>query len=173
MSKVSRRDFLRKGGGGVAIAGAALATGGLASTREAQASATNATLDYPETVVTRSRDLEPGDSVTFSYPDSSSPCILIKLDGPVRGGVGPGSDIVAYSMLCTHMGCPVTYDAETRNFRCPCHYSVFDADKEGQMVAGQATENLPRITLGYNDTDDSISATGVVGLIYGRQANTL
>lgn len=172
MSKVSRRDFLKKGGGGAAIAGAALATGGLAGAKEAVAS-TNATLDYPETKVGRAKGLKPGDTVSFAYPDPASPCLLIRLDKPVLGGVGPGSDIVAYSTQCTHMGCPVAFDPATRNFKCPCHYSVFDAEKEGQMVTGQATENLPRIILSYNEEDDSISAVGVDGLIYGRQANIL
>ena len=61
------------------------------------------------------------------------------------GGVGPNRDIVAYSMLCTHMGCPVSYDAGTSaSFKCPCHFSMFDAELGGQMICGQATENLPR-----------------------------
>ena len=32
-------------------------------------------------------------------------------------------------------------------FKCPCHFSVFDAEMHGQMICGQATENLPRIQL--------------------------
>ena len=32
-------------------------------------------------------------------------------------------------------------------FKCPCHFSMFDAEKGGQMICGQATENLPRIVL--------------------------
>lgn len=173
MSKVSRRGFLRSSGGGAVVAGATLASAALVQSPAVQASSTNATLDYPETALGRAKDLKPGKGVTFTYPDPSSPCLLVKLDTPVKGGVGPNRDIVAYSLLCTHMGCPVVFDPSTRNFRCPCHFSVFDADKQGQMVAGQATENLPRITLRHDSEDDTITATGVEGLIYGRQANTL
>lgn len=71
------------------------------------------------------------------------------------------------------MGCPVAYDASARTFKCPCHFSVFDPEKSGQMVIGQATENLPTIALEYNAKDGSIRAVAVEGLIYGRQANLL
>jgi arsenite oxidase small subunit len=109
----------------------------------------------------------------FTYPDASSPCIAIKLGTKVEGGVGPDGDIVAYSVLCTHMGCPVSYDATQRTFKCPCHYSTFDAENRGQMVCGQATENLPRILLRYEKTSDSVRAVGVDGLIYGRVTNVI
>jgi len=41
------------------------------------------------------------------------------------------------------------------------------------MVTGQATENLPRILLSYNKDSGEITAVGVDGLIFGRQANVL
>jgi arsenite oxidase small subunit len=40
-------------------------------------------------------------------------------------------------------------------------------------VCGQATEDLPRIKLQYDAKTDTVMATGVDGLIYGRQANVL
>lgn len=49
---------------------------------------------------------------------------------------------------------------------------MFDAEKGGQMICGQATENLPRIVLEYNDKTDTVTAVAVDGLIYGRQAHT-
>ena len=112
-------------------------------------------------------------AVSFSYPDASSPCVAIRMGSPVPGGVGPNQDIVAFSQMCTHMGCPVAYDGGTRTFKCGCHYSIFDPENGGQMVCGQATEDLPRIQLSYDDKSDTVSAIGVDGLIYGRQANVL
>ncbi len=41
------------------------------------------------------------------------------------------------------------------------------------MICGQATENLPRIVLDYDAQDGAVTAIGVDGLIYGRQANVL
>mgnify|MGYP002336272755 CR=1 FL=1 len=87
--------------------------------------------------------------------------------------MGPDKDIVAYSTLCTHMGCPVSYDAQARTFKCPCHYSMFDPEKSGQMVCGQATEDLPRVVLQHDEHSGAITAIGIEGLIYGRQANLL
>ena len=85
----------------------------------------------------------------------------------------PNKDIVAYSTLCTHMGCPVAYESGTKVFKCSCHFSMFDAENGGQMVCGQATEDLPRVLLDYDAKTDTVSAVGVDGLIYGRQANIL
>ena len=50
---------------------------------------------------------------------------------------------------------------------------MFDAEKAGQMVCGQATENLPRIVLDYDAKTDTVTAVAVDGLIYGRQSNIL
>jgi arsenite oxidase small subunit len=111
--------------------------------------------------------------VSFAYPDAASPCTALKLGSRVPGGVGPDGDIVAYSAMCTHMGCPVVYEPATKVFKCPCHFSMFDAEKAGQMIAGQATENLPRVRLQYDEKTGTVSAVGIEGLIYGRQANVL
>lgn len=170
---VSRRVFLKLSGGGVAGAAASLGAAGLAAPAEAaQAEAGRTTLPYPRATVANLSRLAVNTPVSFNYPDASSPCVLVKMGRAVPGGVGPDKDIVAYSALCTHMGCPVAYDTGTRTFRCGCHYSVFDAEMGGQMVCGQATENLPQVKLEI-DAKGAIVATGVNGLIYGRQANVL
>jgi len=177
MSKINRRDFLKLGGNSVAATGAAIATGGLLVTPTAEAAKAadsgRTTLPYPENKIANAKSLSVNKPVSFTYPDKSSPCVLVRMGEAVPGGVGPKKDIVAYSTLCTHMGCPVNYDTESRNFKCPCHFSVFDSEKSGQMVTGQATENLPRILLTYSDKSGSVKAVGVDGLIYGRQSNIL
>jgi arsenite oxidase small subunit len=170
-SGVSRRIFLK-------VSGAAALGGGVAGVSSEAAAATGAdtsrtVLPYPKTTVATAGKLTRGMPLNFNYPDASSPCVAVKLGAPVPGGVGPDKDIVAYSTLCTHMGCPVAYDSGTNTFRCGCHYSIFDAEKSGQMVCGQATENLPRVRLDYNEKTGAITATGVDGLIYGRQVNVL
>ncbi len=54
---------------------------------------------------------------------------------------------------------------------CPCHWSTFDPAKAGRMVIGQASQGLPQIVLKVEG--DTVLATGVEGLIYGRQTNVL
>ncbi len=173
MPKVSRRDFLKTSGSSVAAGAAATITGVAVAPSTGGAAATSATSPYEKKTVAQAETLKTNVPMSFTYPDASSPCTLIKLGQAAPGGVGPDGDIVAYSSLCTHMGCPVVYDADRKVFKCPCHYSTFDAEMAGQMVCGQATEDLPRIVLQYDAADDSVQAVAVDGLIYGRQANIL
>lgn len=168
---ISRRDFLKISG--VVAAGAGAAVAGVATAETNPMDVGRASLPYPMKPVARLRDLKVNAPVSFNFPDASSPCALVKMGHAVPGGVGPDRDIVAYSTLCTHMGCPVSYDTATRTFRCPCHFSTFDAEMVGQMVCGQATENLPQVILQYSAKDDTLTAVAVDGLIYGRQANIL
>lgn len=171
--KVSRRIFmLTSGGGAVAVASSALAPVGTA--QAATPAATGATtLNYPKRVVGKAAGMPINQAVSFSYPDASSPCYAIRMGSPVLGGVGPNQDIVAYSGMCTHMGCPVAYDAGTKTFKCGCHFSIFDPENGGQMVCGQATEDLPQVLLEYDAKTDSVRAVSINGLLYGRQSNVL
>jgi arsenite oxidase small subunit len=109
-----------------------------------------------------------GKPVDFNFPDEHSPAIAVRLSHPIEGGVGPNHDIVAYSRICVHKGCPVNYDSGREVFVCPCHYSVYDASKTGEVVIGHATTKLPRITLHYDAANGEVVATGVQGLLYGR-----
>jgi len=170
-NKISRRSFLKLSGG--MAAGAGVMVAGVGAAQAAQGEVGRATLPYPAKTIAKAKNLKSNVPVSFQYPDAASPCVLVKMGSPVPGGVGPYQDIVAYSVLCTHMGCQVSYDTGTRAFKCPCHFSLFDAEKTGQMITGQATENLPQIMLEYNAKDDSVRAVAVNGLIYGRQSNIL
>ena len=69
------------------------------------------------------------------------------------------TSIVAYSMLCTHKGCPVAYRPERKLLICPCHWSSFDPAKAGEMVIGQGSQALPQIVLRVQG--DVVQAVGV------------
>lgn len=173
--KLSRRIFLKSSGSaaaaGVGAAGAALmATPAAAAT---PAGSNSTTLAYPKRSVGKAGGMPVNQAVNFAYPDASSPCVALRMGSAVPGGVGPNKDIVAFSQLCTHMGCPVQYEGATKTFKCNCHFSIFDPENGGQMVCGQATEDLPRVLLEYDAKSDGVAAVGVDGLIYGRQANIL
>ncbi len=172
MSKISRRSFLKVGGSGLAAGSVALSPANVLAQSEKN-DLGRTTLPYPVKHLGLAAKMPVNEPVPFNFPDESSPCVAIKMGKAMPGGVGPDKDIVAYSVMCTHMGCPVSYDSNSRNFKCPCHFSVFDSEKEGQMVTGQATENLPSIILAYDSEDDVVNAVGVDGLLYGRQSNLL
>ena len=104
MSDITRRNFLKLGGG-VAAGAASLASGNILGAEQA-VDAGRTTLPYPRQLVGKAPGLQPGTPVFFTYPDADSPCALLKTGQAVPGGVGPDKDIVAYSTLCSHMGCP-------------------------------------------------------------------
>lgn len=168
---VSRRDFFKISGG--VAAGVGMAVSGVASAAPVAAGNTNATLAYPRKAIATAKGMKVNEALDFAYPDEDSPCVAVKMGESVPGGVGPNKDIVAYSIQCTHQGCPVSYDGAEKKFKCPCHFSMFDAEKQGQVICGQAPTKLPQIVLEYDAKTDSVAAVAVDGLIYGRQANVL
>jgi arsenite oxidase small subunit len=169
---LGRRRFLRTGGA-AAVAGAALAGTGFAGATEPEVRPGATTLPYPREAIGKAGALKENVPVAFNYPDNDSFCQIIKTGKKVPGGIGPNGDIVAFSTQCTHNGCPLSYDKDARTFKCGCHFSIFDPEMAGQMVDGQATENLPRILLEHDTKDDTLYAVAVEGLIYGRQCNLL
>jgi ubiquinol-cytochrome c reductase iron-sulfur subunit len=69
-------------------------------------------------------------------------------------------DIVAYSKLCTHVGCPVgLYQAESGLLLCPCHQSTFEVMRHARPIFGPAARSLPQLPLGLDD-DGYLIATG-------------
>lgn len=60
--------------------------------------------------------------------------------------------IVAYSKLCTHVGCPVgLYQAEEGLLLCPCHQSTFNVLDGARPVFGPAARSLPQLPLAVDD----------------------
>ena len=49
---------------------------------------------------------------------------------------------IAFSVNCTHLGCPVRWMHEAELFMCPCHGGVFY--KDGKVAAGPPQHPLPR-----------------------------
>jgi ubiquinol-cytochrome c reductase iron-sulfur subunit len=57
-------------------------------------------------------------------------------------------NVVAYSKICTHVGCPVAlYEQTTHHILCPCHQSTFDASNGAWVIFGPAPRPLPQLPL--------------------------
>jgi ubiquinol-cytochrome c reductase iron-sulfur subunit len=57
-------------------------------------------------------------------------------------------NIVAYSKICTHVGCPVAlYEQTTHHILCPCHQSTFDATTGATVIFGPAARPLPQLPM--------------------------
>jgi cytochrome b6-f complex iron-sulfur subunit len=52
---------------------------------------------------------------------------------------------LAFSKVCTHLGCLVKYDKERQLFICPCHAGIFDL--EGNVVSGPPPKPLPKFAV--------------------------
>lgn len=53
--------------------------------------------------------------------------------------------VVAFSPVCTHLGCAVSWDGSAKNFACPCHTSSFGTD--GKVLSGPAPRALDRFAV--------------------------
>ena len=77
--------------------------------------------------------------------------LLMRLDpselDPVSAAKGY-QGIVAYSKICTHMGCPVAlYEQQTHHLLCPCHQSTFDVTQSCKVIFGPAKRALPQLAI--------------------------
>lgn len=63
-----------------------------------------------------------------------------------------GDGVVAYSKLCTHVGCPVgLYQAQEALLLCPCHQSTFKVLEGAKPIFGPAARPLPQLPLAVDD----------------------
>ncbi len=60
--------------------------------------------------------------------------------------------VVAYSKICTHVGCPVgLYEQTTHHLLCPCHQSTFDLTQDCKVIFGPAKRPLPQLKISVDD----------------------
>jgi ubiquinol-cytochrome c reductase iron-sulfur subunit len=68
--------------------------------------------------------------------------------------------IVAYSKICTHVGCPISlYEQQTHHVLCPCHQSTFDLSDGARVIFGPAGHALPQLRIGVSE-DGYLEALG-------------
>lgn len=167
---ISRRQFLK--GVGATAAGVVLSS--LPGVLEAKEKIPLRVVGYPRKRIGQMSELKQDEPVEFYYPHEHPNChsILVKLGEEAAGGIGPQKDVVAFSVLCTHMGTPMPklYKPQHKALGpCSAHLSVFDLRRHGMVVSGHGTESLPQVILELEG--DEIYATGVAGLIFGFSDN--
>ncbi len=55
----------------------------------------------------------------------------------------PGGALIAFSAICSHLGCLVNYSNIKKEFICPCHGGRYDTD--GRVIAGPPPAPLTRL----------------------------
>jgi len=90
--------------------------------------------------------LAPGTGVqVFPQGKSDNERNLVAL---VRVAADLPTGLVAYSAICTHLGCTVLPQLSAQgNIVCPCHGSIFDPVNAGAVVHGPANRPLPTLPI--------------------------
>ena len=60
-----------------------------------------------------------------------------------------GESVRVLDSTCTHLGCRTRYDAESKQFLCPCHGGAYDM--EGQVVGGPPPAPLRQLEARVED----------------------
>jgi len=77
---------------------------------------------------------------------------------------GAANGIVAYSAICTHLGCTVRFSEEPMDMapfphiHCPCHSALFDPHRGGTVMGGPAPRPLPQLPVRIDDKGEIVIA---------------
>ncbi len=118
---LSRRGALR---GAMALAVAPLAT--IFTSHSAEAAGKK---------IVKLTKLPVGGTYTFTTSAQGVPAIIFRTK----------SGVFAYSMICTHQGCTVTYNKSAKSLVCPCHGAKFDPLKGAAVTGGPAEKPLAKV----------------------------
>jgi Rieske Fe-S protein len=134
--EVTRRSALTATGAAVVggVAGFAVARSSGAAKKRSGLAAANA---YGDTPSSAGRAL----AALAAVPDGGG----VVLDKPAVVITRTGSEVHAFSAVCTHQGCHVD-KVSGGTIRCPCHGSRFDAST-GEVVSGPASSPLPPVAV--------------------------
>lgn len=72
--------------------------------------------------------------------------------------------LVAYSAICTHLGCTVNFSHEAMegapypHIHCPCHAALFKPQAGAEVIGGPAPRPLPQLPLMLNDKAEVLAA---------------
>jgi arsenite oxidase small subunit len=184
----SKRKFLKlvMGLGGVAtlvsIASAFKVLTFIPPPTQGAGATTSATVASPRIKITNIHTLDPTTPLRFNYPLVDTPNVLLKLGQVADNGVGPDSDIVAYSNVCQHLGCfysvvasgasppcNTSFKASSAEGYCCCHGGQYDFAHGGKVIGGPPPRPVPAVTLDYDNTTGDVFAVGMGGpTIFGH-----
>jgi len=86
-------------------------------------------------------DVPVGGYKLFRYPTADDPCILLRLES---------QRFVAFTQNCTHLTCPVHFNAADQQLACPCHHGFFSA-ADGRPIAGPPRRPLTQFPVAVNN----------------------
>ena len=96
-------------------------------------------------------EVEVGGYKLFRYPAENDPCILLRLDE---------ERFSAFDQHCTHLSCPVYFNAADKQLVCPCHNGFFSAET-GRVLAGPPKRPLDALTVSVRNGEVWVESSGV------------
>jgi arsenite oxidase small subunit len=181
----SKREFLKLG----MSLSAVLAVGGIAAVSRSISSPAATTFGqqktFPKVKVANLSSLVVNVPVFFNYPLDNEPNMLVKLGRKASGGVGPDGDIVAFSLLCQHLGCvysfiaPGSSPACKKSFSpsgpvgfCCCHGSVYDLLSDAKVMAGPSQRPQPHVILDVDSSGDIFAISMGAPSVFGHSTGS-
>ncbi len=67
------------------------------------------------------------------------------------------NNFIAFAANCTHLGCPVRWEADAELFMCPCHGGVYY--KDGTVAAGPPPKPLTKYEVRINKDEVQIKTS--------------
>ncbi|RTI58682.1 Rieske (2Fe-2S) protein [Thermus scotoductus] len=110
----------------------------------------------------RPEELKPGDPFVLAYPmdpktkvvksgEAKNTVLVVRYKPEelspevAQNGV---EGIVAYSAVCTHLGCIVSqWVADKKAALCPCHGGIYDLARGARVIAGPPPRPVPQLPL--------------------------
>ena len=135
MAETSRRDFMKAAGW--AAAGTSFVVVGLPIVAYLYPKDLSETPSEPVPVC-RLEELPVGGSKTIQF--GRYPALIIHTTDGLR----------AYSAVCTHFACIVSWNPDDGQIECPCHDGYFDA-LDGSVLAGPPPEPLTALSVSVAD----------------------
>lgn len=89
------------------------------------------------------------------FPIDSAKLVTVD-ERPVLVLRSSAGEFRAFSALCTHLQCVVTYSAERRQIECPCHRGIYSLD--GRNVDGPPPRPLDELVVTVSDGAVTVSA---------------
>ena len=140
------------------------------------AQGTGTQLAWPVIKLANVSSLDPAKPLRFNYPLVETPSILVKCGQAADNGVGPESDIVAFSGVCQHLGCfyyvltpgnsppcDSSFTAKGPMGYCCCHGGQYDFLNAAKVVGGPPPRPVPQVALRYDASTGDIYAIGMSG----------
>jgi arsenite oxidase small subunit len=170
---LNRRNFLKL----AAAAGGVVTIAAVASSIKAATFVPISTtqVNWPTVTVANLNQVELLTPISFNYPLTNTPNVLVKLGVAATNGVGPDGDIVAFSTICQHLGCPysfvppgaspvcnASYKATFPMGYCCCHGSQYDFVHGGKVIGGPAPRPVPMVQLQFDAATGNINAVGMM-----------